>query len=253
MSYADQYLLGSVKLVETIRTTQMEAIQKAAGAMANSIAAGRAVHLFGSGHSVIPVLDIFPRYGSYVGFHPIMDPRLMWFNITGPGGARELLWLEREPGYIKNVLLSYHLDSRDTMLVYSHGGLNAAPVEMALAGKEKGMTVVAVSSIANRKLNQPTHPSGKALQDVADIVIDNCAPAEDALISIEGHHNGKVAATSTLAFIAISMALVAEVAGELAKCGKFPERVFVSPNVQGIPKSNNEQVFRDYEAFIARL
>src|SRR5512133_1176135 len=129
--FADQYFIESEKILEKIRTSQMENIQKAAKVMAASIAAGRAVHLFGSGHSVIPVLDIFPRYGAYPGFHPIMDPRLMWFNITGPGGARELLWLEREEGYVKNVLLSHNLDPRDTMVIYSHGGLNAAGVEFA--------------------------------------------------------------------------------------------------------------------------
>jgi uncharacterized phosphosugar-binding protein len=250
--FADQYLLEGEKLLEKIRTTQMTAIQKAAQAMARSIAAGRAVHLFGSGHSVISVLDIFPRYGSYPGWHPIMDPRLMWFNITGPGGARELLWLERVEGYVKNVLLSYNLDAQDTFLVYSHGGMNAAPIEIALTAKEKGLTVVAVTSVANRKINQPTHSSGKSLHDVADIVIDNCSPAEDALISVEGM-KGKVAASSTLTSVAISMSLVAETTGELAKLGKLPERVFVSPNVPGVPKTNNEQVFRDYEAFIAKL
>jgi uncharacterized phosphosugar-binding protein len=250
--FADQYLLEGENLLEKIRTTQMAAIQKAAQAMAKSISVGRAVHLFGSGHSVLPVQDIFPRYGSYPGFHPIMDPRLMWFNITGPGGARELLWLERVEGYVKNVLLSYNLDSRDTFLVYSHGGMNAAPIEIALTAKEQGLTVVAVTSMANRKINQPTHSSGKSLHDVADIVIDNCSPAEDALIGVEGL-TGKVAASSTLTTIAISMALVAETTGELARLGKLPERVFVSPNVPGVPKTNNEQVFRDYEAFIAGL
>ncbi len=249
---ADQYLLEGEKLLEKIRTTQMTAIQKAAQAMAQSIAAGRAVHIFGSGHSVISVLDIFPRYGSYPGWHPIMDPRLMWFNITGPGGARELLWLERVEGYVKNVLLSYNLDAQDTFLVYSHGGMNAAPIEIALTAKEKGLTVVAVTSVANRKINQPTHSSGKSLHDVADIVIDNCSPAEDALISVEGM-KGKVAASSTLTSVAISMSLVAETTGELAKLGRLPERVFVSPNVPDVPKTNNEQVFRDYEAFIAKL
>ncbi len=249
---ADQYLLEGEKLLEKIRTTQMTAIQKAAQAMARSIAAGRAVHIFGSGHSVISVLDIFPRYGSYPGWHPIMDPRLMWFNITGPGGARELLWLERVEGYVKNVLLSYNLDAQDTFLVYSHGGMNAAPIEIALTAKEKGLTVVAVTSVANRKINQPTHSSGKSLHDVADIVIDNCSPAEDALISVEGM-KGKVAASSTLTSVAISMSLVAETTGELAKLDMLPERVFVSPNVPDVPKTNNEQVFRDYEAFIAKL
>jgi uncharacterized phosphosugar-binding protein len=249
---ANQYLLESEKLLEKIRMTQIEAIQKAAHSMAKSIACGRAVHLFGSGHSVIPVLDIFPRYGSYPGFHPIMDPRLMWFNITGPGGARELLWLEREEGYIKNVLLSQKLDPRDTMVVYSHGGMNAAPIEIALEAKAKGVMVVAVTSVQNRKINKPGHSSGKSLHDVADIVIDNCAPPEDALVSIEGL-TGKVAASSTLAAVSISMALVAETTAELAKLGKLPERIFVSPNVAGVPKSNNEDVFRDYEKFEANL
>ncbi len=99
MSGSD-YLMKAVQILERIHDTQMGAIQQAAKACAASIAAERAVHFFGSGHSVIPVLDMFPRYGSYVGLHPIMDPRLMWFNITGPGGARELLWLERTEGYI---------------------------------------------------------------------------------------------------------------------------------------------------------
>lgn len=249
---ANEYLVKVEGLIEKVRTTQMETIQKAAKAMATSIAAGRAVHLFGSGHSVIPVLDIFPRYGSYPGFHPVMDPRLMWFNITGPGGARELLWLEREEGYVKNTLLSHHLDPRDTFVVFSHGGNNAAPVEMALAAKEKGLTVVAVTSLANRKINQPNHSSGKAIADIADIVIDNCSPAEDALISIEGL-KGNVAASSTLTFVAISMSLVAETTAELARLGKLPERVFVSPNVKDVPKTNNEQVFRDYQKFEASL
>jgi uncharacterized phosphosugar-binding protein len=249
---ANEYLVKAGDLLEQVRTTQMEAIQKAAQAMAASIAASRAVHLFGSGHSVIPVLDIFPRYGSYPGFHPVMDPRLMWFNITGPGGARELLWLEREEGYVKNVLLSHHLDPRDTFVVFSHGGNNAAPVEMALLAKEKGLTVVAVTSVANRKINTPKHSSGKATADVADIVIDNCSPPEDALVAIDGL-KGNVAASSTLTFIAISMALVAETTAELARLGALPPRVFVSPNVQGVSKDNNEQVFRDYEKFEAGL
>lgn len=249
---ANEYLVKAENLIEKIRTTQMDAIQKAARAMGASIAAGRAVHLFGSGHSVIPVLDIFPRYGSYPGFHPVMDPRLMWFNITGPGGARELLWLEREEGYVKNVLLSHHLDPRDTFMVFSHGGNNAAPVEMALAAKEKGLTVVAVTSVANRKLNQPTHSSGKGIADIGDIVIDNCAPPEDALVPIEGV-KGNVAGSSTLSFVAISMALIAETSAELARLGALPKRVFVSPNVQGVPKTNNEEVFRDYEKFEASL
>ncbi|MCL4876423.1 MAG: sugar isomerase domain-containing protein [Anaerolineae bacterium] len=245
---ADIYLTEISKLIDKIHTTQMGNIQKAAKAMAASIAAGRAVHAFGSGHSVIAVMDLFPRYGAYPGFHPIMDPRLMWFNIVGPGGARELLWLEREEGYVRNVLLSHNLDPRDSILVFSHGGMNAAPIEVALQAKEAGLTVIAVTSVANRALNEPKHSSGKSLHDAADIVIDNCSPPEDALVPIDGLL-GKVAASSTVTAVTITMSLLAETTAELARLGKLPERVFVSPNVPGVEKTNNEQVFVDYTRF----
>lgn len=238
-------------LLGRIEGTQVSAIHAAAERMADSIEAGRAVHLFGSGHSVIPVLDIFPRYGSFVGFHPIMDPRLMWFSVIGPGGAPELLWLERVEGYVANVLRSYQLDSRDSMLVFSHGGLNAAPVEMALAAKEQGLCVVAVTSLANHNISKPTHSSGKDLADVADIVIDNCVPLEDAVVSVDGQKQ-KVAATSTVAAIVISMALVAEIGRELGARG-VSLSTFVSPNVTDVGPDHNAQVYRDYTAFVRRL
>jgi uncharacterized phosphosugar-binding protein len=249
---ATEYFQKAGQLMEKIHTTQLGNIQQAAKACAASIAAGRAMHLFGSGHSVIPVLDMFPRYGAYVGIHPIMDPRLMWFSVTGPGGARELLWLERTEGYIEQVLLSHHLDPRDTIIVYSHGGLNAAPVEMALAGKQWGLTVIAVTCGANRAINQPTHSSGKSLHDVADIMLDNCCPPEDALVEVKGRPE-KVGGSSTLAAVVISMALLAETTAELVKLGKTPERIFVSPNVPEVSWDNNLQVFRDYMAFEKRL
>ena len=135
------------------------------------------------------------------------------------------------------------------MLVVSHGGLNASGVEIALEAKAKGLTVVALTSLDNRRLNKkPTHPSGKALSDIADIVIDNCCPAEDAVVDIEGV-KGKVAATSTLAFVTLVMSLLAETAAELARRGHAPERVFVSPNVPNVPSTNNQRVFEDYEKF----
>ena len=95
---AQDYFTRIAEVLSRIQSTQKEKIQKAAAVLAHSISSGGRAYLFGSGHSVLPVLDIFPRYGSFVGFYPIYDPRLMWFNVVGPGGARELLWLERQEG-----------------------------------------------------------------------------------------------------------------------------------------------------------
>src|SRR5919198_648680 len=128
---AEKYYERITDVLAKIRATQMEKIKSAAEVMASAIAQRKRVYLFGSGHSVIPVLDIFPRYGSFVGFFPLYDPRLMWFNVIGPGGARELLWLERKEGYVAQFLQSFALRPGDCMLVFSHGGLNAVAIEVA--------------------------------------------------------------------------------------------------------------------------
>jgi uncharacterized phosphosugar-binding protein len=244
---AEKYFAGAQKVFDRIRSMQVANIRKAAEFAADSIAQGGLVHLFGSGHSVIPVLDVFPRYGSFAGFHPMMDPRLMWFNVVGPGGARELLQLERTEGYISPFLANFKLEPIDTMVVYSHGGLNAAPVEVALHAKSLGLKVVCVTSLDNARIAQATHSSGKKLADLGDVVIDNCCPPQDSLVEISG---GPVAASSTFAVIAISMALVAEAAAQLEQRG-VKLRAFVSPNVTTVDPDNNRKVFDDYIARVA--
>ena len=226
----------------------MGAIKQAAALMAASIANGRAVLAFGSGHSVIPVMDLFPRYGSYVGYVPIMDARLMWTTAVGSGGAIEVLWQERQDGYVEVMMRGHKLNPGDTLLVFSHGGMNSAPVEMALLGKSMGLPVIAVTSVANRAINEPSHSSGQSLHDVADVVIDNCSPPEDAVVPIDGV-TGNVGATSTLTAVAVVMALLSETSALLAAQGKMPGRVFVSPNVPGVTKENNFEVYEDYIAF----
>ena len=234
-------------LLDRIHDTQHTAIEQAAGIMARTIAAGRRVYLFGSGHSVLPVLDVFPRYGSFIGFYPLCDPRLMWWNVVGPGGARELLWLERREGYIEVFLKSYPLEAGEAMVVFSHGGLNAAPVEAALIARRKGLSVITVSSHANCRVAQPMHSSGKVLSELATVAIDNCVEPEDAQVDVGRPE--KVAAASTLAAVFIAMSLVAETAAQLAARG-FALETFVSPNVPGVAPDHNERVF---EAFMRWL
>ncbi len=244
---AHAYLTRIGEIISTIQRTQRERIETAAESFSRTIQAGGRVYLFGSGHSVIPVLDIFPRYGSFVGFCPIYDPRLMWFNIVGPGGARELLWLERHEGYAAVVLQSYAIEPLDAILIFSHGGLNAAPIEMAMGAKQKGATVVSVSSLQNYRQSKSTHSSGKQLADVSDIAIDNCVPPEDALVGIEGIPE-KFAAGSTAAAVSIAMGLVAETGSRLVQRGVRPS-TFVSPNV-GLTADHNQKVFQEYTRFI---
>jgi uncharacterized phosphosugar-binding protein len=240
------YLTKINAILERIKTVEMDKIKAAAVVMAASIVNDGRVYMFGSGHSVIPVLDIFPRYGSFVGFFPLYDPRLMWSNVIGPGGARELLWLERQQGYARVFLQSYPLEPRDCMLVFSHGGLNTVPIEIAQEAKNKGLKVICVSSLENAKTAKRTHPSGKMLPDVADIAIDNCVPPEDALVDVGQLEN--VAAGSTVAAVTVAMSLVAETASILARQGKIPP-TFVSPNVEGVGKDHLDKVYQAFTEF----
>jgi uncharacterized phosphosugar-binding protein len=136
------------------------------------------------------------------------------------------------------------------MLVFSHGGLNAAPIEVALEAKKKGLTVIAVSSQANCQSRAATHSSGKKLPDAADLVIDNCVEPEDSQVDVGRLE--KVAAGSTMASVFIAMSLVAETGTLLARQG-FPLDTFVSPNVPGVSKDHNMQVFEKHtRAFFSR-
>jgi len=243
---AQAYLDRIQGILSEIQTKEMKNIRVAAKIMAAAIRKKGRVYMFGSGHSVIPVLDIFPRYGSYVGFFPLYDPRLMWSSVIGPGGARELLWLERQEGYARVFLQSYPLEKRDAMLVFSHGGLNAAPIEMALEARARGLKVVTVSSHANAKIGKRSHSSGKILSEAADVAIDNHVPPEDALVDVGQIE--RVAAGSTVAAVSIAMSLVAETAAVLAKTGQVPP-TFVSPNVRGVPPGHMAGVYQAFTEF----
>ncbi len=241
---ADHYFAEISRVLGRLRETQLTAIERAGALFADCIAREGVVHLFGSGHSVLPVMDIFPRYGSFVGFHPLLDPRLMWFNVIGPSGAPELLWIERQEGYVPVMAEARGLQEGDVMVVYSHGGLNAAPVDMALLARGRGLSVVAITSLANRSDAQATHSSGKHLADLADIVLDNCVPPQDALVQVDGWDH-PVAAGSTVATVTLSMALLAETAAQLAQRG-VRKPTFVSPNVYGVSPEHNRDVFAAY-------
>jgi uncharacterized phosphosugar-binding protein len=245
---ASAYYDAITKLLARIRETQAARIQEAGGAVASCLHDGGLAFLYGSGHSVIPVMDVFPRYGSFVGFVPLYDPRLMWSNVVGAGGARELLWLERKEGYAPVFLQSHPLRKGDCFVVFSHGGLNAAPIDAALYARERGLTVITVSSLANAAQASPTHSTGKRLGDLADIAIDNCVAPEDAQVDVGRLE--KIAAGSTMASVFVAMSLVAEVGARLAGIG-HPLDTFVSPNVPGVRPDHNQAVFIAYTRRLA--
>jgi uncharacterized phosphosugar-binding protein len=236
-----------IEILERLDATQGEALDRVAERAADAILGGGLLHLFGSGHSVLPTQDAFPRYGSFVGLNPLTDPRLMWHNVLGPGGVRELLWLERTEGYVEQFLAHEPLAAGDVLVVFSHGGRNAAPVEAAMHGRARGLFTVAVTS--SESATRPVeHSSGKRLGDVCDVTIDTGVPVEDALITVDGWDR-PVGGSSTIVAMVCTQELVARTAAAVARRGQSLP-TFVSPTVAGATVSSNDEVF---EAHRVRL
>jgi uncharacterized phosphosugar-binding protein len=212
--------LDNVRAVlDDIQATQLPAIRRAAELMADSIAAERWVHTFGCGHATIPVEEMYPRIGGFVGFHPIVELPLTFFTrITGEMGIHQFLFLERAEGYGDAIMKSHTFDARDTMWIFSHTGINTVNIDVALRAKELGMRVVAAGSAEQAASSAPRHPSGKKLFDVADVVIDTRVPAGDSSVPLQGHRDN-VGPVSTMAFVAVVWMAVTTVAEMLAERG----------------------------------
>jgi len=248
----ENYLQAVRALPDRIEAANREVLPAVAEACATSIAAGRAVFVFGSGHSVLPTMDLFPRYGGYTGYVPMMDPRLMWTTVSGPGGAEEVLWQERSEGYAATYVMShYPITAQDTVIVISHGGLNAAPVEVALGSKQRGATVVALTSGEGVKVSKPTHSSGKRIVDIADFTLDNGVDPEDSQVDVPGVPF-KVGGLSTIGAMVVLHSIEVEVASLLAQRG-LEVLPFVSPNAPGVPAGHSAHVYDIYKAFVHEL
>ncbi|MBI2408238.1 MAG: sugar isomerase domain-containing protein [Gemmatimonadetes bacterium] len=211
---AQQWLDNARAVMGAIEQTQQTNIRAAAAVMADSIEAGRWVHTFGCGHATIPVEEMYPRIGGFVGFHPMVElPMTFFTGITGQMGIQQFLYLERAEGYGVAIMKQYAFDPRDTMWIFSHTGINAVNIDVALESKQRGMKVVVCGSAAEAKGKVTRHSCGKTIFDLADIVIDTCVPAVDASVPLKNHFD-KIGPLSTMAFVStvwMTIAMVAEI------------------------------------------
>lgn len=249
---AQQWLNGTRLIMDQIEQTQMDNIRKAAEAMADSIECGRWVHTFGCGHATLPIEEMYPRIGGFVGFHPMIELPLSFFTrITGEMGVHQFVFLERVEGYGVEIMKGYHFDRRDTMWLFSHSGINNVNIDIALEARKKGMKVIAYGSAEAAKGKQTRHSSGKTIFDAADIVVDTCAPVEDAVVPLKNHPD-KIGPVSTMAFVTCVWMTVTTVAEILADRGV---KLYIHPshNVPGdtTAKQRLEEALAVYKERIA--
>src|SRR5690349_14098572 len=122
------WMTAATEVLERIADTQAGAIEEASAWCADTIAAGGLVHLFGTGHSRIPVEEMFPRYGSYPGFNPIVELSMTFHSqVVGANGQRQAMFIERTPGLAEVILSNFRFGPDDVMMVFSASGLTAVP------------------------------------------------------------------------------------------------------------------------------
>ncbi len=249
---ANIWLQNARSILDAIESTQIENIYKAANVMADSIEAGRWVHTFGCGHATIPVEEMYPRIGGFVGFHPMAELPLTFFtNIVGGMSVHNFVFLERVEGYGTEIMKGYTFDPRDCMWLFSHTGINAVNIDVALEAKRQGLQVIVYGSAKEAEGKQTRHSSGKTLFQLADIIVDTCVPAQDASVPLKNHFD-KVGPVSTMGFITAVWMTVCTVAEILADRGV---KLFIHPshNVPGDTTAHQrlDDALKEYKRRIA--
>lgn len=252
-SPAENYLACARQLVDVV-ATQLPAIQQAADWFATTILAGRMVHLFGSGHSRILVEEMWPRYGSFPGFNPIVELSLTFHNlVVGANGQRQAMFLENVPGLAERILRNFAIRPVDTACIISSSGCNVVPIEMAEGFQKRGVRVVAIISRQHADASTSKRADGRKLADFADLVLDTGAPVGDAIVRVPGLDT-PVAPGSTVGGCLLINAIKAEVAARLTAAGQ-PPRVLSAGAVVGPERAVElfEGAYDEHAHRLARL
>jgi uncharacterized phosphosugar-binding protein len=221
MSPGQTYLEKCRGLIDIVEA-QLPAIGEAADLFAKSILTGRMVHVFASGHSRIMLEEMWPRYGSFPGFNPIVELSLTFHNlVVGANGQRQAMFLENVSGLAERILRNFALSPLDAALVISSSGCNVVPIEIAERFQEAGIKVVSIISKAHSENSRSNHPQGKKLQDFSELVLDTGAPPGDAMVQIENLQT-PVAPGSTVGGCLLINAIKSELADRLTRAGHPP-------------------------------
>lgn len=198
-------------LLEKIEITQTAAMEKAAQAVADTLLNDGVIHTFGCGHSASVAVDAFHRSGCFAAVDAILDSGLMFQSGAHAGTA-----FERLEGYAQAVLARHQFQRQDILFVVSNSGKNPAGIDAVLYARKYGVTSVAITAAGAHQKSLSRHSSGKMLKDVADIVIDNCCPANETALEINGIQTAPV---STVAGVSIFQAVLFRAAEILAEKG----------------------------------
>lgn len=247
------YLDAAQGILERIRTTQLPNIEAAADICTQSIAGDGLVHLFGTGHSRMFVEEMFPRHGSFPGFHSMVELSLTFHNqVVGSNGQRQAMFLEKVEGLGKTIMRNFVMGPPDSMIIYSNSGVNEVVVEVALEAKARKLPVIAVVSLEHCLASKVRHSCGKRLPDLADVTIDNCVPGGDAMVQIDGLPD-PVGPGSTVGAATVTNMLKCLIAEKLTRLGKPPLVLTSSYFIGAAAPQRFDDCYDEYRARVKRV
>ncbi len=227
MSIIDSYFERIDAIMREAYEKEKDNMEAAARLIADANERGNSVFAFGCNHAGLLALELFYRTGGMVTVNPIRAPGMM-LEVSPITMSSEL---ERIEGYGKIILGGEKCRAGDVIIIHSVSGRNAVTVDMAIAAKEKGMSVIVLTNMNTAGTVKSRHPSGKMLHDFADVLIDNHGDLGDAAVSLPGF-NQKLASSSTVIGAAILNAVTARASELLSERGIEPP-VFMSGNIDG--------------------
>lgn len=254
MTAAADYMAAARAILDKIEQHEMDNIDRAADICANTIAGGGLVHLFATGHSRMFVEEMFPRHGSFPGFHPMVELSMTFHTqVVGANGQRQAMFLEHVEGLAATILRNFVINPPDSFIIFSNSGVNEVVVEMGLEAKARNLPLIAVISREHSAYSAAKHSSGKKLSDIADVILDNGTPAGDAMVRVAGLED-PVGPGSTVGAAIITNALKSAIAEKLTALGQ-PPKVLTSAYFIGSEASKQrfEDSYDDYRARLLRV
>lgn len=232
----NSYLNETVKLLQSIEKQEQKSLQQAAQIIYNAIVAGGILQLYGSGHSQLLAQESFYRAGGLVAAKPISIEELMLHK-----GALTSSDNEKDLAKIESYWAQIDLQKNDALVVISTSGRNSVPVEIALRAKKLGIPIITLQSLEYSEQTSK-HPSGKRLEDIADVVLNTRIPVGDGLMS---HNSLQYGPASTIAGAAmLNEAIVKAI--DLLQANGQDVPVFGSSNVEQA-HNNNEYYIEKYK------
>ncbi len=244
--YEEVYVKELIGLLGSLLRNQRQQIDSAAEIAARSMTANGVIHIFGTGHSSLIAQEAFMRAGGLLPINAMLDDRILL-----SGGALNSSVMEKQEGLAAEILAAHDVRPSDAGIVISNSGRNAAPVEMAIEMKKRGIPVIAITSLAHSGSVTPSHASGKRLMDTADVVLDNGAPYGDARITLPGVSAG-IGATSTVTGAALINSVLILAAEKMLAKGAEPI-VLPSGNVMAADYARIQAAMEKYMGRIKYL